>query len=277
MPGAESPFGRVRSFVGSVRALLAERRCLRCAFPVSSERRHFSGLCPDCLALFTRRGGGYCPICGELTAWPHLPPAACARCLSAPPPWRAAFFYGVYEGALREALLGLKYGGRLHLASFLGRLLASTPGLRTWAEDMKEKGEKAVISPVPLHSRRQFQRGFNQSHELGRHLASSLGVPFVPGLLRRVRPSRPQSELSLEERQDNVKGIFMAAQAARGCHVLLLDDIFTTGATLREASLALLEKNAIAVSVASVARTESGLSAQARRHSDTRPPQKRPL
>jgi len=134
-----------------------------------------------------------------------------------------------------------KYEGYFALAEPLARLMVT--GWPAWAEAID------LIVPISLHPKRQRQRGFNQSALLGRHLSRSLGLPFSENALRRTRHTTPQIELGPEERADNMRGAFTAVpQQVMDQHVLLVDDVFTTGATMTAAADALLAVGARAVS-----------------------------
>jgi ComF family protein len=112
-----------------------------------------------------------------------------------------------------------------------------------------------LLVPIPLHGRRQRRRGYNQSALLAHHLGRAVGVPVDAGALQRDRHTRPQVELNPQERQENVRGAF-SAQPARvsGRVVLLIDDVFTTGATMSAAAEALIDVGARAVSGYCLAR-----------------------
>ena len=176
---------------------------------------------------------------------PTVPP--CATCTSNPLQYDYARSAAVYEGALREALHALKFTGRRALSNPLGDLAAeqcvgSLPG-----------GIDALI-PVPLARERERERGFNQSTLLARRIGRRLDVPTRPGWLARIRSTRPQSDLSAAERRANVRGAFRASDHAAGRHVLLVDDILTTGATLDACARALRAAGARRVGVLTVAR-----------------------
>jgi ComF family protein len=100
-----------------------------------------------------------------------------------------------------------------------------------------------AVVPVPLHRRRLAERGFNQAVVIARPLARALGVPLVVGRLVRVRPTRPQVGLDAEARERNVRGAFRVRRAVSG-RVLLVDDVWTTGATLAEAARVLVDGGA---------------------------------
>lgn len=102
-----------------------------------------------------------------------------------------------------------------------------------------------AVVPMPLHWRRLYRRGFNQSQLLADRFAATMGVPLLEALSRQPRP--PQSRLSTASRARNVRGAFMARRRVGGLNLLLVDDVITTGATLREASKVLVRAGAASV------------------------------
>lgn len=142
---------------------------------------------------------------------------------------------GIHEGKLQEAVHALKYANARELAVPLGdRMLAALETLN-WTID--------TVIPVPLHTSRMRERGYNQSQQLGAYMAQVLGIPCVPSALLRWRDTPPQVGLNREQRQANVRGAFRAAALLDGS-VLLIDDVFTTGATLQDCARAAYEAGA---------------------------------
>jgi ComF family protein len=142
---------------------------------------------------------------------------------------------GPYEGLLRDTILRLKSPAGEALAEAIGVL---------WAGLMKPRLRPhriAVVIPVPLHWRRRWRRGFNQSETLATAVAHELGVPCRSGWLRCVRRTGQQKGLAPTARRDNVRGAFRAASGVdlNGKAVLLVDDVLTTGSTASEAAKAL--------------------------------------
>jgi ComF family protein len=135
----------------------------------------------------------------------------------------------------------LKYEGYFALAEPLGALMAAH--WPSWLHSID------LLAPIPLHPKRERERGFNQSALLARSLARTRQLPVGEGLLRRTRYTTPQIELGPAERAENVRDAFAAASGKlQGRHVLLVDDVFTTGATMAAAAEALLAAGARAVS-----------------------------
>ena len=201
-------------------------------------------LCPDCAPHMAPFIKSSCPLCARPHASDMAPAVPCGACLASPPPWEAVASYGLYKGRLKEVLLRFKYGEDLTLAPVLGSLLAQAAA-RLAPCDM--------VVPMPRHIQRLRERGFNQVQELARPVAHRLGMALNPLALTRTRLTQPQAALPAKERSHNPAGSFAASGVAQK-RVLLLDDIMTTGATLRHAAQALRAAGADSVRVAVVAR-----------------------
>ena len=182
----------------------------------------------------------HCVACGKMGCW------LCHECLGRMPeglpaaqPEAETVLQGLYSvyphtGAVQRAVHALKYEGVRVLSVPLGEML-----YRRWAAT----GEHVDwIVPVPLHRRRAKQRGYNQSQLLATELARQLTVPLAPGMLARARETTSQVGLGHQQRWDNVWGAFVCADdRVQGARVLLIDDVYTTGATLEACAWALLE------------------------------------
>ena len=234
--------------MGAFLSSLLQRRCLSCAEPMTRQEDEISaaGFCPECSAALQPLRKGFCPVCGEIYAGGSE--GLCPGCQSKLPPWGKTYFHAAYSSLLRELTHRLKFSGALHIASALGRLLARHPGL------LAASANYDCVVPVPLHSSRLIERGFNQSVEVARELSKISGLPLLSAL-ERTAPTRHQTGLSREQRLHNVRGAFMALPPVKGKKILLLDDVMTTGATLGVAAKALLSAGACAVDVVVVART----------------------
>lgn len=145
------------------------------------------------------------------------------------------------DETVRELIHALKYRGVRDLALILGDMLM---------EYVRKFGiilpKGVLLIPIPLHSGRQRTRGFNQAELIARRLGENLGLPVEAGVLRKVKKTTPQVELSAEERRKNVINTFAVANAAlvKGKTIFLLDDVKTTGATLEEAARVLKDAGA---------------------------------
>ena len=152
---------------------------------------------------------------------------------------------GPYEGIRREIILKLKHSRSEGLAEIVGELW-----VQERIESVRNCGIGAVV-PVPLHWRRRWSRGYNQSEVLAAAWSLVLEAPLRRHWLRRSRPTALQTTLTPTARQENVRGAFRAARDSRlrGATVLLVDDVLTTGATASEAAKALKRAGAASVIV----------------------------
>lgn len=146
---------------------------------------------------------------------------------------------GKHRHILRNAVRAFKYEGATELGEPLAARLANALRQLNCHID--------VIVPVPLFADREAERGYNQAALLGRHLSAALGVVYGADSLKRVRETSQQALLTQVERQSNVKDAFEASETVKGLAVMLVDDVVTTGSTLRECARALKEKEAGAV------------------------------
>jgi competence protein ComFC len=154
------------------------------------------------------------------------------------------------RGVVRELIHGFKYSSRLYLRVQLARWLAKT------LEDPRIRGTKCdALIPVPLHHVRFREREFNQAEELARLLTQHSGIPTLDAL-KRVRYTTTQTELSREERMENLRGAFKVRHTAevKGRDLVLVDDVFTTGSTVEECSRVLRRAGAASVRVITIAR-----------------------
>lgn len=239
---------------------LGERRCTVCGEPFDPER--LSGtreslsvesvlralLCPRCRKEFRRREAEFCPYCGEPSALEDAPCMPCQQCLETLPPWRDFLFFGVYRGALRELLLQAKFGGSPAALDMLGHLLAAV-----CVEHYAVSSLPDAVIPMPLDRDRLQTRGFNQCRELVRPVARALGVPVRLDVLVKTQTTPPQESMGREQRRQ-LKQPFISSCRVDGLHLLLVDDVCTTGATLDRAVRCLLEAGATRVDVAVLAR-----------------------
>lgn len=182
-----------------------------------------TGLCKTCAAALEPVND--CPVCGALGAR-----GLCAACLKGPLSCCRFAFY--YEEGVRRLVMRYKFSGEKYLARALAPYLL--PLLPTGF---------GLLVPVPLHKKRLRERGYNQAAELARVLSAESGLPFCEALVK-TRATRVQSGLSREERLHNLADVFAAGKEVAGQRVILIDDVFTTGATLSACAAALLAAGA---------------------------------
>jgi ComF family protein len=209
--------------------------CLLCAADSPA-----SLLCRACTADLPKLPTALCPQCSEETTLGER----CGACLRDPPAFTRTIALFRYEFPVDRLVQALKYGHQLPLAAWFGFRL----GERLAATDYD------LLLPLPLHPSRLRTRGFNQSLEIARVTSKALGTPMNPNLLTRIRATPPQAELPLKERGRNVRGAFECARDLEGKRILLVDDVMTTGSTLREAARILKLHGAGQITVAVAAR-----------------------
>ncbi len=197
--------------------------------------------------------GPVCPRCGDFLGRAPGGPAGCTACAGARLPFDAARSLFAYDGPVRDAIRASKYGGRRPAADAVAVRLHHAIGHR-WA-DLFPDGVRPSIVPVPIRPWKYFRRGFNLPGLVGQALSRRTGWPFLPLALRRVREPRPQAGLPLARRRENVRGGFRAAPGATVPRaVLLLDDVYTSGATAMACARALKRAGAESIVVVTVAR-----------------------
>jgi competence protein ComFC len=207
-------------------------------------------LCRPCLDEIVPSRLPACPRCGRFfdgAGEPHL----CGACLTDPPPFLIHRSCGAYRGGLKDALLLFKYRKYKPLGSDLALFIHET-----------KKNDEALwagvdlIVPVPLHVRRARERGFNQSAVLAREIGRLRGIPVETRVLRKIRNAPPQTSLERAGRLMNIRDAYRAVHPERvaGRILMLVDDVYTTGATLRECAATLSAAGAKEVRAITVAQ-----------------------
>ncbi len=229
-------------------------RCRACAGRIHGRDAEY--FCPACQQHIQLVTHPLCDRCGR-----PFPDAAgddhtCGACLFRPPSFASARAWACYpreeieEHPLRQVVYKFKYGRKVSLGKPLGRVM--TLGCREFLEGRRFE----LIVPVPLHSRRLRWRGFNQSLLLAQQISRACQVAADPFVLRRARPTPPQTQLPEDERRRNVRGAFTLNpdRPINGKGILLVDDVYTSGATVNECSRVLMRGGAREVSVVTLAR-----------------------
>lgn len=220
--------------------LLFPSRCPLCG--TASDRHAANPVCRPCWNTIRRYEGPACFVCGIPLPSSHA--SRCARCLACAPDYSRVYFFGIYEGALRKAIHLLKYQGIRRMSKPLYGLLNLIP----------LPGVDAVV-PVPVHKSRLKQREYNHAALLAYHVAKKKGIPILLDILHKKTETPPQAGLDARLREKNVRGSIVALHPATNMHVLLIDDVVTTGATVNECASALIGAGASEVSVLALARS----------------------
>src|SRR5579859_4716884 len=220
-------------------------------------------ICEACWSEVPRQRESCCARCGEDLFEPASSAGEaiyCRACRMVPPAFVRAVSYAVYEGSMRGAIHALKYERMAPIAAELGRRLAGAI-----AEMAGDSPKEMLVVPVPLHRGRKAERGFNQARAMAITALQVLSKTHADWRLElssealvRQRSTESQAGLTPRQRRQNLRGAFFVAdpEAIRGRHVLLVDDIYTTGATARACSQTLVEAGAASVRVATLARAQ---------------------
>ncbi len=233
------------TFLQSFLNLLFPLRCVICAKSLEADnKRHLCLGCWNKIRLVKE------PICSKCGRYSTVSP--CSDCRIRGFRFSKARSAGIYDGVLRECIHLLKYNRKTYLAKPLANLMVSSSG-----SDSFLKGCDFIV-PVPLYPRKEREREFNQSELLAREVGRIVAIPLSIGNLRKVKSTPSQTKLKQKERLENVKGVFRVKNPAlfSGKCLLLIDDLFTTGATVNECSKVLLKSGVREVRVLTIARTQ---------------------
>lgn len=229
--------------------------CLLCHAPVSEAGL----LCGHCLPTLTFISDPCCALCslpthGQEHVSPRQRTFICSACQEDPLPWQGARSALLYDAGAKSLILPLKYGDKTEFASFLGRLIAQ-------AADTMLGGVDYIV-PIPLHSSRLRQRYYNQSVLIGRALSRLKGVPLMVDGLKRIVPTPVLEGKGRYERMRILHQSMIVSSGRESSlkwkNIALLDDVMTTGATARAASMALKKIGVKNIYVLSAARVPKG-------------------
>mgnify|MGYP001814255783 FL=1 len=248
----------IRYLVASCERILFDKlfpaRCIICQGAVGhGSGRRSSDICAGCLDGMPRNEH-CCPRCAvplasEYSNGDNPNGVLCGRCIRQPPAFDYSYSLFRYEGNIVSLIHQLKFSQKIGHARSLGTLLAETS-----AEYIKKNGVPDGLLPVPLHRRRLRQRGFNQSSELARSLASRWSCAVMLDEVERRRKTESQTGLNAKQRKKNIRGAFTLASEVTFDHVLIIDDVVTTGSTVNELARLLKKTGVKRVGVLSVAR-----------------------
>ena len=237
---------RLKRFAFTVLEFFLPRMCLFCGAGVGEAAAQ--AVCPDCEAQIEWVQSPLCSCCGRPFAARDGGDRLCGECATEAPPFARARAAAVYDGPVAAAIKRFKFAGQM----------AMLPVMQSWLHRpgcLELAAAADLLLPVPLHPKRLKDRGFNQALLLARGFADK---PLNFELLTRERHTAPQVGLNPKERRDNVRGAFAVAQPeeVKGKNILLIDDLFTTGATAKECARVLRRAGAARVEVLTVARVK---------------------
>jgi len=205
--------------------------------------------CANCLSEIRWIEPPFCSVCGIPFISGGTESHPCGGCLTHRKYFTMARALGAYEGSLQEAIHRWKYEGKTYLTPFFAKWMVE--GLnRYWEPD-----SFGLLIPVPLHRQRLRERGFNQVLLLVKEISFRTGIPYRKTILQKKKPTIPQVTLSGLEREKGVRGAFhvIGGEELMGKSVLLVDDVYTTGATVNECSKMLRRGGAERVDVLTLA------------------------
>lgn len=224
--------------------------CANCHIHVASHH----ALCPACWGEIRLIEKPYCPVLGLPFAHDPGEGMVSPQAIAHPPVFERLRSVALHEGVARHLVHGLKYRDRVDLAPMMAGWMLRAASL--------EVAEADAIVAVPLHRMRIFRRMFNQSAELARHLSAQSGKPFLADVLVRRKRTRQQVGLTANQRSLNVRGAFGVPEGGEdlvfGKRIVLVDDVYTTGATVSAATTALKKAGAADVTVLTFARALAG-------------------
>jgi competence protein ComFC len=216
-------------------------RCVLCARGVLAPRaRAFSRafpLCPDCESALERRGGEYCPRCGQSRVG-----EPCPRCARIPYSFDSTDSSLPYSGEARRLLVAYKFHAERRLAAYFASLISPA---------LMGHGDVEWIIPVPPRPGKKRRVGWDQTEDLARALSRAAGIPLRRALIR--RDSRAQKELDYQGRLEHMRGAILPCEAIHGV-CAIVDDVFTTGATVSECARVLKEAGATLVRAFTIAQ-----------------------
>jgi len=248
------PFARIKAGAAALARSAADLalppQCLACETPVATQ----GSLCASCWSKLRLIEKPYCARLGIPFAYDIGLGALSAEAIADPPPFDRCRAVAVFDDVARKLVHGLKYRDRLELAAWMAGWMRRAGG--------ELIAEADVIVPVPLHTRRLWWRRYNQSVLLARTVTEAAGKPLATATLKRIRATEQQVGLSHDQRDRNVRGAFQVPASGKivvaGRRVLLVDDVYTTGATVKASTRALLRAGAVAVDVLVFARVVRG-------------------
>ena len=223
-------------------------RCLTC--DVILDHHESQALCPLCFSKIKFIKSPLCTCCGIPYPGADESDHLCGGCITSKPAFSVARAVGHYEAIFLDALHSFKYRGKAAFGKSLGKIMAQ------YEYPLFAISDYTLIMPVPLHPKRLRERGFNQSVILARVVAGRYSIPLDFLSLRRYMYTEPQINLGKKDRESNVRGAFIVTEPDRikDHRIILVDDVYTTGSTVKECARILMKNKASTVAVLTLAR-----------------------
>ena len=216
--------------------------------PVCHQRGENTGLCAKCFSKLEFIGTQTCSVCGHPLDAIVPGMNVCANCLKTPPYFHQAVAIFKYNDTIKKLILPFKHGDHVELTNLFVKWICIN------CDEIICKNQMVV--PVPLHWTRLMKRKYNQSALIAQRLAKKYGKIYSPLTLERIKATKSQGHLSPQKRKKNVTGVFKVKnfKIIQGKSILLIDDVFTTGATVNECAKVLLKAGAKSVDVLTIAK-----------------------
>ena len=223
---------------------LIPSRCLGCNNILYEDQQ----ICPSCWKQIDFISEPFCQICHMPFAFDSVMEQICQYCADEQPPFTKAYAPFVYGGLGAGLILRLKHTDHMHISKILAQWMANC--------DKEMLKQCDVLIPVPIHWTRLLSRRFNQAAVLSHAITKLTGIPTESRALKRIKSTPPQGHMNKADRKNNVKGAFKIMKDITGKTVLLIDDVFTTGATINECAKVLIKGGAKEVYVLTAAKVK---------------------
>lgn len=239
---------KIKSFCESLVDVVYPLNCLICRAKLNASQ--YSPLCSDCFSSIKKINPPFCIKCGKPLEIALTPSNKCLNCRKQEYNFDRAWSSTKYDGVMRECIHKLKYNRKFSLGNMFSRILIE------FVNKYMEINKFDFIIPVPLHRTKLREREFNQAQMLAEPLSSNFNKRLLSKNIYRIRYTLSQSELSLQERRENIRGAFGISnpELIKGKDILIIDDVFTTGATVNECASLLKRNGAGLIEVLTLAR-----------------------
>lgn len=251
--GTNARRGTIKRFAERILDVFFPRHCVVCG--ETNFRGEFDYVCDGCIETLNEIRGAVCLRCGEIVGSSDMPDVnRCGNCAEHPPHFDKSLSCCAFNGAARELVHQLKNANATYLAKDIGRIIQRNPRIKAFVSG-------AVLVPVPLYKSRERKRGYNQAQLIAKEMVKVYPQEGlrVLNLLKRTRDTSTQTALDREERERNILNAFAvikgeAEKLSRDSHIIVVDDVMTTSATLSECARTIKKAGFANVSAFSFAR-----------------------